>query len=170
MKKFMLLFLSILSISFILSFPVCAESYEDLTYERNGYGITITGCNKDAEDIVIPSEINGSPVTTIGMEAFYGTHNLNSIIIPEGVTKLDFKAFENSDVKNVTLPSTLKIIGGQAFNCCFDLTEINLPYGLEVIGGHAFANCQSLKYIDIPDSVYFLGEYAFRYCESAARA
>lgn len=80
--------------------------------------------------------------------------------IPEGVEAVRTKAFYKcSDIRSLTLPSTLKSIEEKAFFRC-SITEIILPEALEIIGKDAFAYT-SLKKIDIPASVKEIGEYAF---------
>ncbi len=80
--------------------------------------------------------------------------------IPEGVECVRTKAFYKcSDVRSLTLPSTLKTIEEKAFFRC-SITEIILPETLEAIGKDAFAYT-ALKKIDIPASVKEIGEYAF---------
>ena len=56
----------------ILPAPVLTASAEEYTYENLTYDfledgtIEITGCDKFATDVVIPAEIDGVPVTSIG--------------------------------------------------------------------------------------------------------
>lgn len=47
-----------------------AQTYGQLTYTVNDGQITITGCDKEAETVEIPAEIDGMPVTGIGNGAF----------------------------------------------------------------------------------------------------
>ena len=57
---------------------------------------TITGLSsygKTQSEIVIPREINGISVTSIGTSAFYGCENLTSITIPNSVTSIGTQAF-----------------------------------------------------------------------------
>lgn len=85
--------------------------------------------------------------------------------IPEGVECVRTKAFYKcSDIRSLTLPSTLKSIEEKAFFRC-SITEIILPDGLETIGKDAFSYT-ALKTIDIPSSVKEIGEYAFYNCTS----
>ena len=69
-----------------------------------------------------------------------------------------------SNFTEIRLPSTLKTIGGAAFEVCTGLTEIELPEGLTSIGGWSFNGCTGLKEIKLPDSVTELGRYAFTNC------
>lgn len=51
--------------------PLHAADINDLVYEIRGDAVTIIGCDTAASgDLVIPSEIEEKPVTTISFEAF----------------------------------------------------------------------------------------------------
>ncbi len=90
-----------------------------------------------------------------------------SIVVPEGVTKLDYTEFSNAAVKNITLPSTLKEIGYAAFYNC-PIEEITLPEGLEIIDERAFYGTK-LKEVTIPASVKELSDIAFNGIETLER-
>ncbi len=84
--------------------------------------------------------------------------------IPEGVETIRTKAFYRcSDLRSITLPSTLKRIEEKAFfRCSFE--EIALPDTLSYIGKDAFGYCVNLTELEIPGSVTEIGEYAFYNC------
>lgn len=84
---------------------------------------------------------------------------IENVVVPEGVTKLDYIEFSNAAVKNITLPSTLKEIGFAAF-CNCPIEEITLPEGLEIIDERAFYGTK-LKEVIIPASVKSLSDIAF---------
>ena len=67
MKKKIILSLILMCVGIIsLGVPnAAADTYGDLTYKVSGNTITITGCNKSAADVVIPSKIKGRTVTSI---------------------------------------------------------------------------------------------------------
>ena len=82
------------------------------------------------------------------------------IEIPEGMTAIDNNAFKNNTkLKEVILPSTLKSIGISAFEGT-SLSKIELPSSLTYIGENAFANIKTLTEITIPKSVES-ASYAF---------
>lgn len=89
-------------------------------------------------EIVLPDSI-----TEIDDNAFQGltgssSNYFESIIIPEGVTRLGESVFyECTRLTNVELPSTLKIIEERTFYRCYKLNAINLGY-VEEIGEAAF--------------------------------
>ena len=75
------------------------------------------------------------------------------IEIPEGMTVIDSNAFKNNTkLKEVILPSTLKSIGMSAFEGT-SLSKIELPSSLTYIGENAFANIKTLTEVTIPKSV-----------------
>ena len=52
-------------------------TYGDLTYTKYDTYIEISKCDKNAETVEIPAEIDGLPVTTIGDSAFYDCTSLD---------------------------------------------------------------------------------------------
>ncbi len=109
------------------------------------------------KDYVIPATVRH-----INYHAFSETSNLESVVIPEGVTELPNGAFIQSAIQRVTIPSTVtKLTSGLPFfneeygmpswaramteptgpfQFCTSLTEVNYPNGnnLEYICDYAF--------------------------------
>ena len=145
-----------------------AETYGELEYriEDNGE-VTITGCDWDASgDIVIPTEINGYPVTSIGDEAF-NFSSIESIVIPEGVKSIGISAFEDChSLKRVDISSSVTSIGFRAFCECDMLESIKIPDGVKEISRETFLSCSSLLDVTIPNSVTIIRMDAFACCDS----
>ena len=77
------------------------------------------------------------------------------------VTKIGSGAFAGcSKLKEITIPSTIKEIGGTAFSSS-GLEKVTLSEGLETIGMHAFSYCENLKEINIPSTVKTIYTSAF---------
>lgn len=95
---------------------------------------------------------------------------ITTVVVEEGVTSIGIVCFyQLSALKNVSLPSTLTLIDGNAagfgaFRECTALESIVLPEGLTTIGPMAFRECTSLKSITFPDSLTSLGSSAFQGC------
>ena len=68
--------------------------------------------------------------------------------------------YNNTVLKKVNFPSTLKKIGANAFAGCKNLTEAVLSDGLETIGYGVFAD-SGIKEINVPKSVKSIGQDAF---------
>jgi len=125
--------------------------------------LRITGYSGDSRNVVIPAQIDGMQVTEIGYNAF-SNQNLTSVVIPEGVTRIDNYAFnDNPSLGRVSLPSTLKYLGVGAFIQC-GLSEISLPEGLISIGDQAFGGNRGITSVHIPASVTGFGEGVFNGC------
>ncbi len=164
-------------------------TYEQLKYINYGDYIEISGCDESATEVVIPSEIESVPVTSIGYGAFLGCSNLSSIIIPDSVINISRDAFndtpwflekqkENPLVivnnilvdgstcsGNVIIPDGVKTICDGAFFDCSDLTSIKIPNSVTSIGSLAFFSCKNLTEIIIPNGVTSIGADAFYFCE-----
>jgi hypothetical protein len=53
---------------------------------------------------------------------------------------------DNTYIKGIILPASLRSIGDHAFSYCRDLTSVTLPASLTSIGGTAFSFCSSLTF------------------------
>lgn len=68
---------------------------------------------------------------------------------------------QNNVTKQVTLPSTIKLIEPRAFSNGHVLQGINIPEGVTEIGDEAFSGCNGLGSLMIPEGVTRIGERAF---------
>lgn len=141
--------------------PCESVAIEDLTYEENDTGITITGYSGESEFVALPDAIDGKPVTRIGYNAFRQSE-VKSVEIPDTVEAIDAAAFYCCvELVNVKCGSSLKTIGESAFQLCTSLSEIELPDGIESIGYMAFSTTPSLQAINLPASLQFIDAGAF---------
>ena len=136
------------SLSFTLLLLFALAAHAQFTYRTNNGAITITGYNGTNNDVVIPSVIDGLPVTSIGTNAFYGSR-LANVIIPDSVTNIgDYAFFLCWSLSVVTIPSSVISIGDGAFSGC-SLTSINLPSSVTKIGDSALVGCWNLATITV---------------------
>ncbi|MDD5928695.1 MAG: leucine-rich repeat domain-containing protein [Spirochaetales bacterium] len=104
------------------------ESDFEVTLTNDGNGVIINEYKGNAKNIVIPSTIQGMPVIVAGG---FSNKELKSVVIPEGVKKIDdYAFFECGNLTTVVLPSSLRVIDYQAFSGCKKLTSLNFPEGL----------------------------------------
>lgn len=65
------------------------------------------------------------------------------------VVSIADRAFENSDIESVSIPSTVVSIGNRAFYGCPNIKKIIIPESVESIGDSAFSYCLSLDSLEI---------------------
>jgi hypothetical protein len=133
----------------------------------------------DPETVVVPSEVNGVPVTGIdglpertlyGVGAFDG-ENIKKIVLPETLTSIGVHAFSGcTKLETIDIPDSVSVIGMSAFFGCESLKSVELPDSLEAVSFRLFEDCKSLESIVIPSSVETIGNYAFSGCEALESA
>lgn len=136
------------------SVTVWAEERQVTTYfeyKITGDGsIRITGCIGGSRELVIPSEIDGKRVTSIGAHAFGDCFGLRSVTIPGSVTSIGEEAFSYCDLTSVIIPEGVTSIGSGAFRNC-NLRSVTIPRSVTGIGERAFSNCGELDEIDVAE-------------------
>ena len=96
---------------------------------------------------------------------------ITDIILSSGITRIGKNSFYNLyNLKNVTLPDTLKSIGESAFAECtgIDRTSLSLPQGLETVEKQAFYTWRTIEgdvVLILPDNLTEIGTNAF-YCKT----
>ena len=118
-------------------------------------------------------------VTSVGVGAFAGCDNLQSMIIPSLEPDSPIRCFADLFMssaydRSFTGPTSLKkviVTGGtsiseDAFGGCGFIEQIIIPNSIQTIGDNAFYRCVSLKDIVLPKGVLSIGEAAFYGCTS----
>ena len=114
-----------ISVSAATTKETSSDSFE---YKVNDNGnITITKFKGSETKVVIPSKIDGKPVTCIDSWSFSGFTSLTSVTIPDSVTKIGDWVFEYcTSLKTITIPDSVTQISYMAFRECPNLTSINV--------------------------------------------
>ena len=98
---------------------------------------------------------------------FLECKNLRSVFIPEDC-KLEYLPMfcleECYNLVEITLPSSLKVLGEWCFKDCSSLTNIMLPEGTEVLGTYCFGFCEALESINLPSTLREIESYCFSNC------
>lgn len=84
-----------------------------------------------------------------------------TIVIKNGVTKIEKAAFEECEMEVVVLPDSLENIGQDSFYACRFLKEVHFGNGLRKIELYAFSMCNNLKSVMLPNSLLNVGYRAF---------
>lgn len=140
---------------------------------------TITKYLGSEKNVVFPSVIDGYPVVAIGVKwdyynwtyarlnnnyVFSNWENVVSVVIPEGVTRIDGLCGSCPNLTNVVLPSTLKSINYYSFFGCKKLEKISIPENVSFICSSAFEDCISLKEIKLPANLKKINSRTFADC------
>ncbi|MCQ2533770.1 MAG: leucine-rich repeat protein [Clostridia bacterium] len=107
--------------------------------------------------------ISANPIS-IARKLYLNGTLVTEINVPSGITEISAHAFEYlSDVKKVTIPSTVKTIGDYAFLMCDGMESLTLSEGIEELKASSFSGCRALKSVVIPTSVKYIGRNAFSF-------
>lgn len=87
---------------------------------------------------------------------------VDKIIIPNHIKSLGAYSFQDTDLKEITIPGNVKIIGESAFDGCNGLQKIIIEEGVEKIEDHAFRYCNGLEIINFPNSIKDIGQNIFQ--------
>lgn len=123
------------------------ESVNGLLFKKTKSGYEVVGYEKGMTSLIIPSSVDGVPVTGIADKAFKESEISGDVVLPKTIERIGDEAFMNSvclDGK-IYLPSSLKTIGTRAFYNCNKIEgDLIIPDSVESIGDEAFALCLKL--------------------------
>ena len=183
----LLILLSLLTLP--ASLQAQGSPYTRYTYTTKNGTITITGCKPlddnsgdDSWVVVIPSTINGTPVTCIG-DGVFSSYSITSVTIPNSVTSIGDSAFSGSSLSAITVNADnlfYSSVDGVLFNKSqttliqFPSSKSEsgmptqyyaIPNSVTSIRDQAFSGC-SLADVTIPRNVASIGNSAFSGCSS----
>lgn len=171
MKK-TLLFLATLLFAIVLcrSTGVYADDIFKFKCDYYTKEAVLTGIDRTAEYVTIPSYYDGCKVVAIDMyHDPYSNLYVKSLYIPATVRTISRHAFANSyDLEVVTFESGIQLeeLPYKVFVGCEKLMYINNFPAVKIIADYAFCGCKSILAFEIPDSVIEIGDCAFKGCKS----
>ena len=170
-----------------------ADTYEDFDYyieDEEEHTIIITAYHGDAEELIIPSEINGYTVVGISGLVLDGDENttLKRVVVPDTVVSLGYAFSLCKALTDITIPSSVTHISGNPFwytpwlenklaespavvvnnilvTYDTEAKEAVIPDGVTAIADYAFRGCP-IESVKIPDSVTSIGVGAFSGCDN----
>jgi hypothetical protein len=117
--------IKLLPLVLILALPAVVQA--QFNYTTNNGTITITGYTGIGGTVIIPSTINGLPVTGIGDYAFYNSIGLGIVTIPDSVASIGDSAFCGcSSMTTITIGSGVTNIARGVFDWCTSLSSITV--------------------------------------------
>ena len=141
---FELLFVGVITHALAESFTV-----NGVVYRITDTGVTVNNLAKD-------NNLNG--IVYVPEEVQYGSTTYK-------VTGIG--CFENNkDIREISLPGTIKNIANWTFYNCNNLQTVKLGEGISYVSFRMFDNCTALKNVSLPNSLQKIGSYAFYGCSS----
>ena len=104
-------------------------------------------------------------ITKIGSHTFEGTA-LTEIKLPETLTEIRSYAFTESELEKIIIPDSVTSMDTYIFSKCKKLISVQIPNSRENINEGTFSGCVSLESIKLPDTVTTIWEKAFEGCTS----
>lgn len=161
---------------------VNAEQYGDFEYEiMEDNTIEITDYLGESGVVVIPDQINGMDVVSIGngaLQSPWDGNPISSISVSSSnqyFSSMDGVLFDKNQTVLIACPRTkegtyiipdsVTEIGYTAFISCNKLTDIKIPDGVTRIGPGAFEGCYGITEIALPDSIMSIEYNAFYGCD-----
>ena len=150
--------------------------YFDLI-DSSGNTVTLSSNNNMSVSTLSASTYANTNTYTAKLRKFELKDGVTTVVIPKfigisqdsdkyAVTELYYTFYYGcGGLTSITIPDSVKSIGGLAFSGCSGLTSITIPNSVISIGNSAFRYCSGLTSITIPNSVTSIGEKAFSSCE-----
>ena len=104
-------------------------------------------------------------LTELADGVFSACGRLQSVVLPETLTRIGINAFADSFLKHIDLPESLTEIGDGAFSGTH-FTEFTVPDSVKKLGNSMFAYCYWLKSVTLPAGITRIGSYMFRSCDA----
>ncbi|MPM94008.1 hypothetical protein SDC9_141150 [bioreactor metagenome] len=134
--------------------------------------VTLTGYSGSAVQLVLPTYLEGMPVTAIGVDAFSDLASLESVVLPHrleviensafgycanlrrvtfppSLRRIDYYAFYRCNLDSVALPDSVTTLGYNVFEENLHLTKASLGSGLTGLDSTVFSGCSALETLEI---------------------
>ncbi len=159
----------------------------EFKYEEQNGSIRITEFIGKSTDVYIPNKIKDMEVSVIGSGAFSGNKEINSVIIPDTVNKIESAAFRHClNLTYMEIPNSVKEIEAEALEEVPYITnqtgefvivgdevlisyngvagsdiDLNIPDGVKYIGDISLDKEYEFNNVYLSDSVETIGSFAF---------
>ena len=125
----------------------------------------VTGYYGNATEYTIPAIYDGLRVIGIQSNAFRNNTNLKKITIPSNIEVIGASAFAGcTALAEIVIPESVTKIEESTFSDCTSLKEIRIHGKIKTVGSNAFAGCIALTDLTIENGVTEIGAFAFDRC------
>ena len=139
-------------------------------------GVRILDYHGTDTNVVVPEYIDGKPVVSVSSFIvnsscyhYESKKAIESVTLPSTLREIGENAFAKMPLlKTINIPANVETIDDYAFQRCFALESVifneSEGKGLTRINPYAFYECSSLTSLEFPDSLKVIDNYAFRRC------
>lgn len=131
---------------------------DSVTYEEHTFVVTGIDDNAFSYCYGLLSIVIPNTVTSFGSNAFSGCSSLSRVTIS------DIAVWCNNEFEDMSA-NPLSYAGHLYLNDS-EITELKIPNSVKIIGNYAFSYCSGLTSITIPNSVTSISNYAFDGCSN----
>ena len=116
-------------------------------------------------DISVPNLHDGLPVFGIMASAFKDNTTIKSITMPNSIRSIGSHAFAGcTSLESIIIPTSVTNIADHTFSGCTALKTITLHSGIDTLGAFAFEKCSALKSITLNEGLETISDNAFDFC------
>ena len=138
------------------------RSVDGVLFSVDGRRLIYYPLGKAATEYAVPDGTE-----SVASSAFRDCASLTAVSLPASVREMGGEAFFGCvALRSVALPDGVETIPASAFLGCSALSEVKFPKGLKAIAPHAFIGCESLTTVAFPDGLELIGDDAFEDCVS----
>ena len=110
------------------------------------------------ENVVVPDGVE-----SLGNFCFSDCYNLTTVTLPSSLKEIGGGAFQGTGLKEIEIPSGVKVIERYTFQS-YQLVKVSLPKTLKRIESYAFSGCAMLEPFQLPEGLEYIGDRAFSDC------
>ena len=103
-------------------------------------------------------------IECIKQRAFYNCRNLQKIKFGSGLNLIEADAFYGSEVNELNLSDSIKVIESGCFSEFSVLQSIIIPNSVDSLGSKVFMNCKNLESVTFGSGMTKVEEYSFMGC------
>lgn len=164
---FALLFVGVITHALAESFTV-----NGVVYRITDTGVTVNNLAKDNNlngIVYVPEEVQYGSTTykVTGIGCFENNKDIREISLPGTIKNIANRTFYNcNNLQTVKLGEGISYVSFGMFDNCTALKNVSLPNSLQKIGSYAFYGCSKLEHLVIPSTVDSIGNHAFNGCSA----
>ena len=144
-----------------------ADKNRHLDYFEAADVSSLDGAFKGNEDIVSFDELQHfTGLTEIEDDAFNGCSALESVVLPSTIVSIGLSAFQETALKEITIPKSVGELGEYTFRKCPSLTTVEFEEGstINTIPTGMCLDCSTLREVIVSNTITKLNSNAFMRC------